>query len=278
MLGATLLDGHRLVERRPRRLLRHRVVSVWTLQIGGGEPPYEQVDIPHGGADLMCVVGSRLVMHGPRRDSNVVHFDPGSTVVGVRLAPSAGPALRGVSPLEMFGQAVDAADVWGPDARQVAELMVAQPDAASAAAALEDWVERALDLEAPGDVVIDGLVDACIAGARDVRSARAGLPLSERQLRRRCEDATGHTPRDLLRNLRFQRFIALAQQRVAGGTTNGEEFLAAMAMRCGYADHAHLTRECRHFSGMPPAVLLARTSRLCTERHDHRAAFERFAL
>ena len=108
--------------------------------------------------------------------------------------------------------------------------------------------------------------------------ARAGLHLSERQLRRRCEDATGQSPRDLLRVVRFQRFVALAQRRVAAGTTGGDGALAAMAMRCGYADHAHLTRECRHFSGIPPATLLARTTRLCAERHDHRASFERFSL
>jgi AraC-like DNA-binding protein len=272
------LDRHRLIERRPRLPLRHRVVSVWTLEIADGEPPYEQLDIPHGGADLVCVLGSQLVLHGPRPDSKVVEFGPGSSIVGIRLNPSAGLALRAVTPLEVFGQTVDAADVWGKDARSVDELLVAEPDVSSAAAALERWAERVLDLETSGDVEVDALVHACIAGARNIRSARAGLPLSERQLRRRCEDVTGQSPRELLRVVRFQRFVALAQQRVAAGTTTNEGFLAAMAMRCGYADHAHLTRECRHFSGMPPAKLLARTTGLCTHRHDHRASFERFTL
>jgi AraC-like DNA-binding protein len=49
--------------------------------------------------------------------------------------------------------------------------------------------------------------------------------------------------------LRFQRFLALAE------TADGD--LAQLAFTAGYADQAHLTRECTRLAGLPPAALLA---------------------
>ena len=75
---------------------------------------------------------------------------------------------------------------------------------------------------------------------------RSGL--SERQLRRRFVDAVGYGPKTLARVLRFQRFLALA--------AHGRD-LGASALDAGYADQAHLTRECRRLSGRTPAELVA---------------------
>jgi transcriptional regulator GlxA family with amidase domain len=75
--------------------------------------------------------------------------------------------------------------------------------------------------------------------------------VSERQLRRRFADAVGYAPKTLQRVLRFQRFLVLA--RAAGASAD----LARLAFAAGYADQAHLTRECRRLAGLPPAALLA---------------------
>ena len=80
----------------------------------------------------------------------------------------------------------------------------------------------------------------------------SALGLSERQLRRRFADAVGYGPKTLARVLRFQRFLFLA------GSGND---LARLAISAGYADQAHLTRECRRLSGRTPSELvLARPS------------------
>ena len=80
-----------------------------------------------------------------------------------------------------------------------------------------------------------------------VDTLAADLGLSERQLRRRCHAAAGYGPKTLQRVLRFRRFLAVA---------NGD--LARAALDAGYADQAHLTRECTRLAGRPPAALLAR--------------------
>jgi hypothetical protein len=53
----------------------------------------------------------------------------------------------------------------------------------------------------------------------------------------------------LHRVLRFRRFLA------AAGRTERPD-LAALAVTTGYADQAHLTRECNELAGTTPARLL----------------------
>ena len=91
----------------------------------------------------------------------------------------------------------------------------------------------------------DPLVRAAATGAQ-----RTALGIGDRQLRRRFADAVGYGPKTLERVLRFQRFLALAAREAAPD-------LARLALEAGYADQAHLTRECSRLAGLPPAALLA---------------------
>jgi AraC-like DNA-binding protein len=106
----------------------------------------------------------------------------------------------------------------------------------------------------------------------DVTSLTASLYISETQLRRRCRTAVGLAPKALHRMLRFQGFLALVQQAIAQGRapTDG---LALLALRAGYADQSHLTRECVRLTGVSPRVFLAETQRACACGHDHSASF-----
>jgi transcriptional regulator GlxA family with amidase domain len=95
-----------------------------------------------------------------------------------------------------------------------------------------------------------------------VRAAAAGIGvgLGDRQLRRRFAEAVGYGPKTLDRILRFQRFLVLARATSAD--------LARLAIEAGYADQAHLTRECTRLSGLPPAALLASGAGPAGERSD----------
>src|SRR3712207_3199287 len=70
------------------------------------------------------------------------------------------------------------------------------------------------------------------------------LDISDRQFRRRCEAAVGVAPKTLHRILRFQRFVALTQWDLASGTRGVRPTIATLAAEVGYADEAHLNREC----------------------------------
>jgi AraC-like DNA-binding protein len=114
---------------------------------------------------------------------------------------------------------------------------------------------RALDIA--GGLVADGAPDPAVARAaallRDpaarTEAVAADVGLSERQFRRRCQAAAGYGPKTLQRVLRFQRFV-----RMLDASAEPPD-LASAAARAGYADQAHLTRECSALSGLTPAAL-----------------------
>src|SRR2546423_1333252 len=81
-----------------------------------------------------------------------------------------------------------------------------------------------------------------------VAALAADLGASERQLNRRCLAALGYGPKTLHRILRLRRFLALARASAAT--------LAAVAADAGYADQAHLARDCQSLAGLPPSRLL----------------------
>jgi AraC-like DNA-binding protein len=88
-------------------------------------------------------------------------------------------------------------------------------------------------------------------GAR-VAALGPALGIGERQLLRRFNAAVGYGPKLLDRVLRFQRFVDRAPA-VAG---EGEQ-LARAAAELGYADQAHLSRDCKRLSGLSPLALVA---------------------
>jgi hypothetical protein len=69
--------------------------------------------------------------------------------------------------------------------------------------------------------------------------------------------------------VRFQGYLALAQ----AGYGNG---LADLAAETGYADHAHLTRECVRLTGVTPRELLGDKADRCDCGHDHSASYAPF--
>ena len=109
--------------------------------------------------------------------------------------------------------------------------------------------------------------------AHDVTSLTASLYISETQLRRRCRTAVGLAPKVLHRVLRFQGFLALVQQAIAQGRAPTDDGLAVLALRTGYADQSHLTRECVRLTGVSPGVFLAETQQVCACGHDHSVSF-----
>jgi AraC-like DNA-binding protein len=60
----------------------------------------------------------------------------------------------------------------------------------------------------------------------------------------------GYGPKTLDRVLRFRRFVSQAP-----GVAAREGDLARIAADLGYADQAHMTRDCLNLSGMPPTQL-----------------------
>ena len=107
----------------------------------------------------------------------------------------------------------------------------------------------------------------------NIGTLAAHLALSASQLRRRCLHAVGVSPKVLQRTLRFQGFLALAQAGAAASGRRGADGMAGLAVDVGYADQAHLSRECLRLTGLTPRQLLGGTVDRCACGHDHSASY-----
>ncbi|WP_371403010.1 helix-turn-helix domain-containing protein [Kribbella sp. NBC_00662] len=248
-------------ESHPLPQLSGLVRTVWIQRTGS--VAYVQRDLPTGGVELHCPVGGVPRLIGPLTRAQLQVIPARTTIVGVRFMPGAGGALLGVPADELVDCVVD---LWGPAAVAIGSIVAS---AAPEAALLE--VQRYLaGRQLRPDPVVAEMVRRLMPWERTgIATLADDLALSESQLRRRCLTAVGVSPKALQRTLRFQGYLALAQAGFGGG-------LADLAAETGYADHAHLTRECVRLTGVTPRELLGDKADRCDCGHDHSASYRPF--
>ena len=204
--------------------------------------------VPDGCADVVWIEGVGLRVAGPATGPVLSEVPRGAVATGVRFRVGAAGSALGVPARELLDRTVALEDVWGRHAGSLSDRLHAAATPDEAAATLTAAVARRLPPADALDPVVRAAAERAAAPRAPVDALGAGLGVGERQLRRRFHDAVGYGPKTLQRVLRFQRFLALAE--------HAAEDLAALAFAAGYADQAHLTRECRRLAGLPPAALL----------------------
>jgi AraC-like DNA-binding protein len=241
-------------ERAPVAALRRHVACVWTQRIEPGKRPMIHRIVPDGCIDIVWLDGF-LHVAGPDTGPVLAPISAGSLVVGIRFRPGLAPTMLGLPASELLDGRTALLHLWGGASGRLAERLVASSDPGAAMAVLERELLERLPDAAPVDRLAEGVVAELRAAPPSpvVAGLAATLGSSERQLHRRCLDAFGYGPKMLDRVLRFQRFLALART----ATPRGEAGLARLAADAGYADQAHLARECRALGGLTPTELLS---------------------
>jgi AraC-like DNA-binding protein len=258
----------------PPVALRPSVSCLWVAVVPPGE--YRStVVLPDACVDLIWELGKGAYVAGPDTGPAPAISPPGTIMAAVRFAPGAGGPALGMPMSALLNQRVDAADLGSRPAGALARLL---PGSLEPQKALRVLTELA------GAMAEDGPADplaaqaARLLGRPPVRAELVAdhLGVSERQLRRRCQASVGYGPATLRRVLRFRRFVSwadaaqgtgaaqadgAAQAQGAGGAGGGGDLpdrgdLAGVAFELGYADQAHLTRECARLAGLTPAALV----------------------
>jgi AraC-like DNA-binding protein len=228
--------------------LRHAIACLWaqvTPEVGTDR---DGLVLPDACSDLIWEQGRGAYVAGPDTGPVRTVMKAGSVIVGVRFRPSAGGPALGIPLSELRDQRVDLQDLRRRDARRLPGTLDPQTAAI-----------RTLELAA--GLVVDGDPDPAAtraavlladprARAEDVATE---IGLSMRQLRRRCHAVVGYGPKTLQRVLRFRRFVSRIDAGLPAGQAGHD--LAVLAAQAGYADQAHLTRECRALAGLTPAAL-----------------------
>ncbi len=244
------------VERPPLPELAGAVRTVWIQRTG--EAAYVQRHLPTGGVEMHFPIGGHPQLVGPLTGPEIEVIPAHTTIVGVRFQPGTAPPLPTVLD-DLVDQRLGLAALMFLQAHLVQEFRSAvrvDPLVGEAVKALMPW----------HPVNIDTLA--------------THLALSASQLRRRCLHAVGVSPKVLQRTLRFQGFLALAQAGATASGRRGADGMAGLAVDAGYADQAHLSRECLRLTGLTPRQLLAGSIGgsidRCSCGHDHSASYKPF--
>lgn len=272
--GVTMTAMETYVERPPLPALAGVVRTVWVQRTG--EAAYVQRHLPTGGVEIQCPIGGHPRLLGPLTGPRIEVIPAHTTLVGVRFHP--GTALLLPTMLDdLVDQRLGLAELWGSSVDRLVEAMARAGTPERALTCLQAHLLHEFRCAVRVDPLVGEAVKALMPWHPvDIGALATHLALSTSQLRRRCLHAVGVGPKVLQRTLRFQGFLALAQ---AGGTATGRrgaDGIAGLAVDVGYADQAHLSRECLRLTGLTPRQLLGGSIDRCTCTHEHSASFGPF--
>jgi AraC-like DNA-binding protein len=196
---------------------------------------------PDGVLDLM-VFRSRLVLAGPDTEAQRVDFVPGETTWGLRLPPGVAHAMLDTPVDELVDQRIELSDLTRVAPAWV-DLSADRPWAALVQVYTDLWKQRDPD---PDVLRRAGVIDRSARQRTPLPVLADDLGISERTLRRFTHQVFGYGVKTLSGIHRLQRALAYGRA--------GHRWSDAAA-QAGYADHAHLIRDCRRYTQMVPSEL-----------------------
>lgn len=201
--------------------------------------------LPDGCADLVWN-GEALLIAPARPFACTYDLPKGGLSLGLRLR--CGSGLFGLA----AGQSPDA-PVRLAEIDDRVEGLEVDLAGSSPSRALRRMMRFVLDRQTQADPRVLEAVGRLNHQEASIGAVAEAVGLAPRELRRRVRREVGYGPKTLQRVLRFRRF-----HRALDEVTRGRASLAAAALDAGYADQAHLTRECRELTGSTPAALARR--------------------
>jgi len=173
--------------------------------------------------------------------------------IGVYLR--AGYIIPGAHAAELENRVVALEDLWGHEARELAEELNTIGGEAARIACLESALVRRMTERRPFEPSIDipGMTDWVVesGGQMTVGCLAEAAGLSRQHFTRVFRASVGVSPKVYCRLARFRSTLAYLQP--------GEDVeWAQVAAESGYTDQSHMIAEFRRFTGMTPEALLQR--------------------
>lgn len=207
--------------------------------------------VPDGCVDVLWAGSDHLWICGPERRAWRSSRPEGTEAVGVRLRPGAARHLLKTDVHHVVDRRLRVAEVRSPaHERMLLDRLEGSDDPLHVLVAeVRRWRDRSEPPSAQDEAIVRAATARRPLG---VGALAEGLGVTPRHLHRRSLRLFGYSYSVLVRLLRFQRFLHQARLRPGTG-------MAAAAAVAGYADQAHLVRECRSITGLAPGALLAET-------------------
>jgi AraC-like DNA-binding protein len=211
--------------------------------------PRTQLVMPDGCIDIVWMPGHEPSIAGPATLPVQADLPPDVTVLGLRFRTGRAPAFLGVPADALLNADVPLRAIWGDAADRLRDDLESGTSIADGLATLQAAV--ATQRAAPADALVQAALGLLHGSPRRaVGDLGETLGLSERQLLRRFTASVGYGPRTLGRVMRFRRFLGLLVEPRARAWD-----LARLAAESGFADQAHLARDCGMLAGLSPSQL-----------------------
>ncbi|MGH3425039.1 MAG: AraC family transcriptional regulator [Nocardioidaceae bacterium] len=242
-------DVLRVSRHRPSDSLAEYVDYYWLVRWDPVTTHRQQV-VPQPCVHVAAEDG-RLLVHGLSRAPFFRTLTGPGHVLGVAFHAAGFRPLLGSSVARITGTVTPAAELLGPDDRDVAGHILATDDAPAMISAMDDYLGSVGPWPDPTARQVTALVSAA---RHDITITRAeGLArhagVSLRTLQRLFTEYVGIGPKWVVQRFRLLDAAAAAH----GGSTVD---WAALAADLGFSDQAHLTRLFTQVVGTPPATYL----------------------
>jgi AraC-like DNA-binding protein len=251
---------------RPTPAFRDLVDAYWINRPGGADGALSDRVLPDGCIDLIFRGGDGAGLFSSALIERPIYFESGlrAWFVGVRFRPAMARAILDIEPVDCRDRDIPAAMIDSGFAALEEELQAcASPEVALALLGrrVDARLARRERFAPPARVREAVTLLARGGNAVQVHRVALALGIAERSLHRDLVRWTGLAPKSMARILRMQRTIAAIRA--------GRMPLADLALRMGYADQAHMTRELTELAGFTPSeVAPARNRRAVRNLQD----------
>jgi AraC-like DNA-binding protein len=229
------------------------VLRYWEFRVHEAAPAEHRVP-PDGCTSLLVASGPGrfpiLIASGPWLEPLAIPVSPGDRFVGMRLQPGAAGRFLGVDPVAQSNSAGPLPALFGRPAGPLAAALAGTPTLAAATSVMDAAFLDAVPRLDPPDSLAGKAVALLVRsrGAGRIAAVAAELGVSPRTLLRRFRAATGITPKQYARVVRFR----LAAMELLDDPVR----LSQVAAAGGYSDQPHLTREWARLLGVTPGRLM----------------------
>jgi AraC-like DNA-binding protein len=220
------------------------------------EPPRPEVTLMFDLEGEITADGTQLPsawVGGLSQQRTIVGVGERYGAIDVKLSPLAARAILGMDLAALDGGCVSLGDALGATGRRLADELRDARDWDRRFDILEHWLVRRLADGPRVDPVVARAFMLLVASQGRIRIAPlcAELGVSPRHLTRRFGAQVGLPPKVVARQLRF---AAVRRALQAPGDRPWTE----IALRAGYFDQAHLSRDFRELAGITPTQFVAR--------------------
>ena len=178
-----------------------------------------------------------------------IHHGGSQRGIQLALTTAAARVLFGVPARELAGELLDFADV-DPAMADLPDRLAGARTEDRLGVVYEALTTALRRHDAPGPRAEVGRALALLTRGTRVAAVAADVGYSRRRLSTLVREEVGVTPKDFHRLGRFERSHTLMRRRSLSGLVS----ITEVAAECGYADHAHLTREWVELAGCTPSA------------------------